>query len=72
MASILNEQIKNIVSYELCMEEKQIKNISTNSSSRLNDTIKILAILDSLYINYSIDDDYNFHLFPECSYRKYI
>lgn len=72
MASILNEQIKNIVSYELCMEEKQIKNISTNSSSRLNDAIKILAILDSLYINYSMDDDYNFQLFPECSYRKHI
>lgn len=69
MANILNIELEDIVSYKLCTQSKRILSISNDSSTLLNDAVKVLAILDRLFINYTMDENYNFQLYPQLSYR---
>lgn len=67
MAELLNNELLSITNYELDIEKKKIVNKSVDFSCQISDSLKVVSILNKYLIDYTMDNEYNFLLFP---YKK--
>ncbi len=64
MAEILNNELSEIKNYQLSIELKKIVNLSLDTNCQASDGLRVANILNKLLIDYTIDNEYNFLLFP--------